>query len=576
MIAYNIEGYREPDNRPPTLLLRDRKRTLKIQPGFCLPESNKVFILPTLLNKGEIIMKAAVLLLGIFICISVTPVVAATSNFDQSEELLQATALKSNSITALVKDRTYSLQKTLALIDEAKKQLLSVPDESYMIGILDEGKTATECLVTYVSETNAGTHKFYYSGGQWQIGELVSETSLNLQKNIDTIQGIQQKEIEAEAAKVNSYSDNILALFYRDPSSEILEHWFKARLYNNVADTHTGICSTTNFGSGMWTWKGDWKKWNGICPTMTEMDRPYMGIFQDGYFINSGYEVVQTAINWTYWYSKRTGSNGTLIWQDYSDVFYIDGNYNGVSPPHYMWHYDYTVNKDMPAVYTEISLFRLDIFPQPKAKWLLDHDFKDMSGHNIDGTITGAAGWGWYFYDNQSTLTLSGDNNAVNISNVSYFDNMNAFTLAAWIYPTKINRHNTIISKCTPQRDFVMKINSSGKLEAHFHTWASGYQSIVSDEIIPIDQWSHVAASWNSDTLTWKLYINGEHVKTRTLPSNPGWKPAWTGKNMVIGANSWPYYEEFTGGIAHVAVYGQELNESQIWRLFYTPLVSER
>ncbi len=56
----------------------------------------------------------------------------------------------------------------------------------------------------------------------------------------------------------------------------------------------------------------------------------------------------------------------------------------------------------------------------------------------------------------------------IEVAKIAPYNNLSAFTLAAWIKPGTYRLHNSIISKVAPSRDFTLKIESDGRLNAHF------------------------------------------------------------------------------------------------------------
>lgn len=157
-----------------------------------------------------------------------------------------------------------------------------------------------------------------------------------------------------------------------------------------------------------------------------------------------------------------------------------------------------------------------DINADPTCHWKMDEsswpgttgDVKDSSGNGNDGTSNGDSkimndpirGKVGYFDGN-------GDHIRVPHSN-SISSNTKGLSLMAWVKPTDINGTNRIVTK---KWEWYFQIGGGGKLM--FEISGQLPQSyMASDEILPQDTWTHVAATW--DGTTRKLFINGEMVKS--------------------------------------------------------------
>lgn len=203
------------------------------------------------------------------------------------------------------------------------------------------------------------------------------------------------------------------------------------------------------------------------------------------------------------------------------------------------------------------------VFSQDITTGLVAHyEFENVSGDVID-----AAG-GHHGTDNGATRGVSGvignafnftGSGYVTINNHSDIANYSEFTLSAWIYPTFLSTHKTIISKVSPNRDFVLKLYDT-KLETHFARGATYYRA-YGTSTVPTDQWVHVVATWKNNE--WRVYYNGMLDATG---SHPGVELPWSGSEMHIGAMSG--VERFYGSIDEVRVYNRALSTTDITALY--------
>ena len=133
---------------------------------------------------------------------------------------------------------------------------------------------------------------------------------------------------------------------------------------------------------------------------------------------------------------------------------------------------------------------------------------------------------------------------------------MEEFTLSAWICPQTHREHNSVISKVTPSRDFNLQLNVEGRLVAHINS--GRYEFAYSERKLPLNQWTHVAATFQQRT--WKLYVNGILDSTHKVEQIP----VWRGQYLTIG-NIYPNGPEgFLGSLDDVRVYNRALGLEQI------------
>jgi hypothetical protein len=109
--------------------------------------------------------------------------------------------------------------------------------------------------------------------------------------------------------------------------------------------------------------------------------------------------------------------------------------------------------------------------------------------------------------------------------------NGGAFTVEAWIYPTRfdVNDHGCIII-CDTWELAVDKASNNGRLTFYYTNTAAVYGPNV-----PLNQWSHVAAVYDGVKLT--LYVNGVSGTAATIPG----LTANVNVNQIGGHGTWQY-----------------------------------
>jgi len=121
-------------------------------------------------------------------------------------------------------------------------------------------------------------------------------------------------------------------------------------------------------------------------------------------------------------------------------------------------------------------------------------------------------------------------------------------SLEAWVYPTNISGVRSIIRKTGYYNIYT---NGAGTLYAE--VWkdapAATWVLYSTTTILPVNQWSHVAITWNSGTENLVFYVNRNPVSFTTSGNNV------TGtENFNIGASS-IYNQPFAGNIDEVRVW---------------------
>jgi hypothetical protein len=139
--------------------------------------------------------------------------------------------------------------------------------------------------------------------------------------------------------------------------------------------------------------------------------------------------------------------------------------------------------------------------------------------------------------------------------------NFTEFTLEAWIYKTD-NDNVKIIGK-TPanshEKGFIFgTLGNYLQIEVRETDIGSKYLKLWSNELIPLNKWTHVAMTWKSGEYL-KGYINGKEVISG---ASPVFDIATT-NSMYIGRAPWSHYiEDHFGGY---------MDEIRIWNTVKTP-----
>ena len=181
----------------------------------------------------------------------------------------------------------------------------------------------------------------------------------------------------------------------------------------------------------------------------------------------------------------------------------------------------------------------------------------DSSGNGNTGTILSATRITTGKFGR--ALAFNGLNTWVTINNASVLSMNSSLTLEAWVYPnvTSLGWRTIIAKEGVSSLDYYLYASNK-----HGNYPAGGInngteQDIYGTTAIPINQWTHLALTYNGSVE--KYYMNGNLVSTVIAPG--GIKTS--GGRLRIGGNN-IYGEYFIGWIDEVKIYDTALTQNQI------------
>jgi uncharacterized repeat protein (TIGR01451 family) len=155
------------------------------------------------------------------------------------------------------------------------------------------------------------------------------------------------------------------------------------------------------------------------------------------------------------------------------------------------------------------------------------------------------------------------DGNAVvQVASSAQFSYTTTLSASAWIYPTSYS--SDLSSILSNDQNYEFHLNSTGKLY-----WWWGGPSLTSAATIPLNQWTHVAITFDSSASggRQRIYINGvQDANTNnwkgTLSSNPC--NFYIGGDVATGSCAVLTARNFRGNIDEVKLYTKELSASEV------------
>jgi glucose/arabinose dehydrogenase/chitodextrinase len=185
----------------------------------------------------------------------------------------------------------------------------------------------------------------------------------------------------------------------------------------------------------------------------------------------------------------------------------------------------------------------------------------DKSGNANNGTLSGA-GVTWSTAGKYGgALSFNGSSGLVTIPNSSSLNLNASYTLSAWIKPTTLSGYQTILIKevtggCGYFLQTVVSNIGSG-----FYSGGCT-EHISSSPAIPVGQWSHIAAVFDTVANTYTMYLNGVTIFTQTQTANlsPNTQALVFGQSSCAGCG----YERWNGLLDDIRIYNRPLSASEI------------
>ena len=201
--------------------------------------------------------------------------------------------------------------------------------------------------------------------------------------------------------------------------------------------------------------------------------------------------------------------------------------------------------------------------------WPGEGDANDIAGAN-NGTLVNGATFApgevgqAFSFDGMSSYIRVADNPELHFTN--------SLTIEAWIYPTSLGAHHNIVSKWdyaifNAQKSYTTEVGPDGSVVLAICNDGdcSQYATVGSTNSIPVNQWTHFAATYDGSRL-W-MYVNG--VCENQTPCNYSIFPG-TG-DLLIGAASTgggQVVSPFAGLIDEPSVYSRALSAAEIQAIY--------
>ena len=188
----------------------------------------------------------------------------------------------------------------------------------------------------------------------------------------------------------------------------------------------------------------------------------------------------------------------------------------------------------------------------------------DVSGKMNSGTVSNAT-WttaGKY----GGALTFNGTDALVVVNSSASLNVTNAMTQEAWVYPTASKSSWSTVMHRQTDAYYLHASCPDGAMRPAGGAIFNGTESYVASAgAIPLNTWTHLAATYDGTTL--KIYINGTLSSSKTATGD-----VQSNANPLRIGGNYPYGQFFEGKIDEVRVYNRALSQSEIQASMNTAL----
>jgi sugar lactone lactonase YvrE len=193
----------------------------------------------------------------------------------------------------------------------------------------------------------------------------------------------------------------------------------------------------------------------------------------------------------------------------------------------------------------------------------------DESGYGNNGTINGGAVFAAdRFGAANGSLTFDGDDDYVDIPNEGWFD-LSQITIVAIVKISALETSVPVISKGYDFGSFTLEITNSPGLRPYYTYRISGGNETnpLSGQAVPVDQFFHLAVTYDPATRSLCGYVNGVRKVSLTTATTP----VLNDQNVTIGLlTSTPPgpSRHFVGAIDEIRIYNRVLSLAEIQTLY--------
>ncbi|MFI6456848.1 LamG-like jellyroll fold domain-containing protein [Streptosporangium amethystogenes] len=186
----------------------------------------------------------------------------------------------------------------------------------------------------------------------------------------------------------------------------------------------------------------------------------------------------------------------------------------------------------------------------------------DSSGKNNTGAATDTT---WANGKHGKALSFNGTSSWVTVPHAESLRLTNALTLSAWVQPAANNNWRTVLMKELAEGGSYGLYSSNGSVPLGWLQTAESGEGVAGESALPLNQWSHLAVTYNGSTAT--LYVNGTLLNQEPITGDL----IDDGGVLRLGGNN-AWREFFNGRIDEVRIYNRVQTATEIQTDMNTPV----
>lgn len=193
------------------------------------------------------------------------------------------------------------------------------------------------------------------------------------------------------------------------------------------------------------------------------------------------------------------------------------------------------------------------------------------SGTTSAGTCTTSGAWANGASGKlNASMDFDGSDDYITLGSPAAYDDMSAFTIAAWIYPTGWGEgsYGRIIDKDGANDLSFLLYNgaSENSIQLFRGRTTTDAQANAANNSISLNQWQHVAGVFDQTTNTIQIFIDGQEVSYATQEGGSGNLDSDAADTLYIGNNA-ATTRTFDGQIDDLRIYNYPLSQAQIEKI---------
>ncbi|GJQ51265.1 MAG TPA: LamG domain-containing protein [Aggregatilineales bacterium] len=180
----------------------------------------------------------------------------------------------------------------------------------------------------------------------------------------------------------------------------------------------------------------------------------------------------------------------------------------------------------------------------------------DTSGNGNNGTYTGVVLNGLIGPDGLPAPTFDGLNDSISVPHSTALNPASGITISAWINAQEATYWRGIVAKvngCCWTQGYGLATLGDGEL----YGWYGSYGDSLTTQFSIVNQWIHLAYTYDANTNAAALYQNGTLIASGTRSAN-----TLSSENLYIGVLPGGRY--WYGAIARVGIWSEALSQSEI------------